>query len=55
MKCVIIYLAINRSHPAVPAALLAAGVGLKNTKQSTPKTQIKIHQKRKVICPKNTK
>ena len=32
MKCVIIYLAINRSYPAVPATLFAAGVGLKSAK-----------------------
>ena len=53
MKCVIIYLTINRSHPAVPAALLAAGVG--NLVQVASKTQSKMPQKHKVKCPKNTK
>ena len=53
MKCVIIYLAINRSHPAVPAALLAAGVG--NLVQVASKVQSKSPQKHKVKCPKNTK
>ena len=46
MKCVIIYLAINRSHLAVPAALFAAGVG--NLVQVASKTQSKMPQKHKV-------
>jgi len=53
MKCVIIYLAINRSHPAVPAALLAAGVG--NLVHVASKAQSKLPQKYKVNHLKNTK
>ena len=53
MKCVIICLAINRSHLAVPAALLAAGVG--NLVHVASKAQSKSPQKHKVKCPKNTK